>query len=144
MEWLYRTRKTPCRSWYAMYRCECGNEWEAREPDVRRGRIKSCGCSMKGCKNALKHGLSGTPTYFSWRMMKYRCVNPKCKDYHRYGGRGITYDPRWEEFEAFLEDMGESPGKGYSLDKIDNDGNYCKDNCQWLTVSANSKKGARR
>jgi hypothetical protein len=72
--------------------------------------------------------------------MKARCNNKNHEFYHRYGGRGITYDPKWETFEGFYEDMGEKPGKGWDIDRIDNDGNYCKENCQWLTRSENAKK----
>ena len=66
--------------------------------------------------------------------MKRRCNNPNQNDYQYYGGRGITYDPAWETFEGFLADMGPRPD-GMTLDRIDVDGNYCKDNCRW----ANSK-----
>ena len=72
--------------------------------------------------------------------MKQRCSNPKYKGSASYAGRGITYDSKWETFEGFLEDMGERPAIEYSLDRIDNNGNYCKDNCQWITKSENSKK----
>jgi len=73
---------------------------------------------------------SSTKTYKVWNNMKKRC-NQK-KNYPRHGGRGITYDPYWEKFDNFLEDMGERPD-GYTLDRINNDGNYTKDNCRWAT-----------
>lgn len=77
-----------------------------------------------------------TPTYNSWRAMKDRCNNPKHPWYSNYGGRGISYDPRWERFKAFFEEMLERP-EGYDLDRIDPDKNYTMDNCRWLPQSKN-------
>lgn len=82
-----------------------------------------------------KHGHAEqgiSPTYHSWAGMKARCTNPNHQAWLDYGGRGITIDPRWENFANFLEDMGEKP-KGLSLDRIDNDKGYFKQNCRWAT-----------
>jgi hypothetical protein len=70
--------------------------------------------------------------YRSWNNMKNRCNNSNLKEYKNYGGRGITYDKRWEDFREFYKDMGERP-EGTSLDRIDVNGNYCKENCRWST-----------
>lgn len=79
-----------------------------------------------------RHGLHKSRTYDIWQAMRQRVHNPKRRGHELYGGRGITIDPRWDSFTAFLEDMGECPPL-HSLDRKDPNGNYCKDNCQWAT-----------
>jgi len=64
--------------------------------------------------------------------MRDRCNNPQFPAYPFYGGRGITVSKEWNDYTVFLKDMGERP-KGLSLDRIDNDGDYRKDNCKWST-----------
>ncbi len=63
-------------------------------------------------------------TYSSWMNMRTRCLNPNCKCYPEYGGRGITIDPSWNSFEQFLRDMGERPSLKYSIERINNDLGY--------------------
>lgn len=81
-----------------------------------------------------RHGLRNTPEYVAWANMVQRCHNQNHPKYNQYGARGIRICDRWSNFELFLEDMGWRPSSGYSLDRIDNDGNYEPTNCEWSTL----------
>lgn len=78
------------------------------------------------------HGMSFTKQYKTWSNMKDRCLNKKSKSYPRYGGRGIKVCKEWISFERFYKDMGEPP-KDFTLERVNNDGNYTKSNCIWAS-----------
>ncbi len=124
------TTKNKDRYW--LCRCVCGVEKAIAGGALRLGRTKSCGCkkaAMQGHPNAT-HGMHGTPTYGSWHHMKRRCNSNHGVSHKDYKARGISYDPRWNDFSVFLADMGPRP-TGTSLDRIDNDRGYSKGNCRW-------------
>ena len=119
--------------------CECGNEICSTVAPLRNGHTKSCGCSRY--EKVTIHGMEGTPTYRSWRAMLDRCTNQNNARYKDYGGRGVIVCSRWFNFVNFHEDMGERP-KDKTLDRKDNNGNYCKGNCKWssLIEQGNNKR----
>lgn len=129
---------------YYKCQCECGTIKTIHGGGLVYGKSKSCGClAREGAIKRTKHGHSRTETtgtsteYRSWQSMKARCLNPKCKEYNYYGGRGISVCDRWlgeHGFENFFADMGNRPA-GKSLDRYpNNDGNYEPSNCRWGTT----------
>lgn len=133
---------------YGKYRwlclCNCGRETIVLSESLKSGNTKSCGCLCREItrQRSTKHGHKRrnkiSKIYISWISMVQRCVNSNRKNYKNYGGRGITVCKRWGKFENFLEDMGEKP-EGHQIDRIDNNGNYCKSNCRWTTPKQNSR-----
>lgn len=127
------TRKSS-RSW-VFVQCVCGSEpFEARVDRLKSGNTNSCGCYHKeqSSESNKLHGMCGTSAYNSWQGMKDRCTNPNNSRWDRYGERGITYKPQWETFMGFWEDMEDGWYEGADIDRIDFDGNYCKENCRWV------------
>jgi hypothetical protein len=134
--------------WY-YGKCECGSYKTYRKALVKRQ--KSCGClRYKAVSDARKtqvkhgHGRRGkkSKSYNTWAGMVDRCNNPNHPAYKYYGGRGIKICHRWLKFENFLEDMGDKP-IGHSIDRINPDGNYSKENCRWAT-DLQQKNNTRR
>ena len=137
-------------------KCECGNKAIVIGDELRKGNTLSCGCYAKEIakETAKKHiagknktqGKTGTLIYKEWSEMKRRCYNTQDNSYQSYGGRGIEVCDRWKNsFEAFYEDVSKLPNfqkAGYTLNRIDNDGNYEPDNVEWADSStqANNRR----
>ncbi len=110
--------------------CDCGNSSIVVGGALRSGHTQSCGCLKK--ERITKHGIWGTPTYWSWNNMLQRCNNPKATKFLNHGGRGITVCEKWLKFTNFLNDMGVKP-EGLTIERKDNELGYYKDNCKWAT-----------
>lgn len=136
------TNKHQKRLW--LCRCDCGKKTTVATGTLRSGLTKSCGCMQtSGIAGAqATHRMSRTRVYNIWIGLRDRCNNPKNADYATYGGRGISYDKRWDTFTNFYADMGEPP-PNYSIDRIENDGNYSKANCRWASALIQARNSSQ-
>ena len=126
--------------------CDCGKKGYFKAKYLLNGDTKSCGCLSREVviKRNTTHGLSRTPTYGIWRGMKSRCLNPNDQEYSNYGGRGITIHSAWlNDFQAFLNDVGEKPSPKHSIERKDFNGNYEPENVCWILMSEQGKNTRR-
>jgi len=117
-------------------RCLCGAIRTISSADLRNGKTKSCGCLRANLQTTHGQccGNKWSGTYASWMAMRNRCSNSRSKAYRHYGGRGIRVCRRWQKFENFFADMGKRP-PGLTIERKNNNGNYCPSNCKWATKS---------
>jgi hypothetical protein len=126
-------RPSPLLKWVCI--CDCGTQRHHTGQELTRAvnghPSRSCGCLK------AHHGLAQVgrvhPVYKAWQGMRSRCYNKKNEAYRNYGGRGIEVAASWGDSEAFIRDMLPSWREGLTLDRKNNNGNYCKENCHWTT-----------
>ncbi len=117
--------------------CDCGNYVAVSRSNIGKS-TKSCGCYSRDAviDRSTKHGMEGSPEYQVWASMKHRCLNMNNRKWPHYGGRGISVCDEWvNSFQSFIDHIGLRPGKGYCIDRINNDGNYEPGNVRWATSS---------
>jgi hypothetical protein len=125
-------------------KCECGASHTVQGTSLRSGNTKSCGCLARdnGRRQgslAKTHGMSGSRVYGVYKAMLARCSNPGVASFQYYGAKGVKVCLRWtDSFENFYADMGPCP-EGFSIDRIDSNGNYEPSNCRWVTNQMQSQ-----
>lgn len=117
--------------------CECGSETIVLDESLKSGNTLSCGCFSSRAligERSITHGARGSDEWKIWSKIKDRCFNPNCKEYPHYGARGVIMCAEWrDDFAAFLAHIGPRPSRDYSIERINNAGNYEPGNVRWAT-----------
>lgn len=129
-----------------LVQCDCGRQKRVYPYNLQSGDTTSCGCfhAERASSANTTHGQTGTRLYRIWKAMWDRCDNSQAKNYRWYGGKGIKVDPLWADF-MFFRDWAEANGyeDDLEIDRRDASGDYCPENCQWLTKRENVKRARR-
>lgn len=140
---------------YGIYQCHCGIEFKTQSSSINSRHTQSCGCYNKQrvSEVLITHGLSDHRLLNTWKGMIRRTSNIKHKSFKNYGGRGIKVCDRWLNVHNFIEDMYPTFQEGLTIDRINNNQGYSKDNCRWVSkeiqaqntrlIYANNKSGYR-
>lgn len=150
--------KWGCAVWRC--RCDCGKEVSIPTNCLRNGNTRSCGCihseqlSKRNKSNKIHGGCTDYKEerlYGVWHAMKQRCYDSKRKDYANYGGRGISVCNEWRNDYSTFRDWaylhGYNPNAAYmncTLDRINVNGNYCPENCRFVSMKIQAKNRRKR